>query len=166
MELEKRKSREQKFTEFYECIQLEYIVAELRYNIYPDGPRRDKSLEIMEAKKGRIIDMAIRNRSKVIFEGVKLGFQDLYSEKLRNDLYERVVGRGVPDFMYRDSYQREKLTKYDLVNYFKYGKEFDAGILGSGTLISADFEKNNCVIRIDGKNNCVDIQIVKRIFEK
>lgn len=163
----KQKSRDQKFNEFYESLQLEFIVAELRHQIYPDGFRRDKALEIMEGKKVKILDISIRNRSKTIFEGVKLGLVELYSEKLRDELYRKVIPEfGVPNFLYRDKVQYDALHLFDMKCWLKLGTEFMTKCGKVGTLIQFDLSNNTCIIKINNKNNSFDLQCVTRNLKK
>lgn len=130
-----RKSREQKFIEFYESLQIEYIVAELRYNIYPDGFRRNKSLEIMNGKKDRIFQIATQNRFKCIFEDFQIAEQSMFCKDMRERLYCQVYPKfNTPNFHYRDNDQKEKLSKYDIDCYYSVGSEFEIPYIGVGVL--------------------------------
>lgn len=120
-----RKSKEQKFSDFFESLQLEWIVAELRYIIYPEGSRKDKSLEIMQVKKDKIKDIALRNNMKTIFEDIVMGNNYLFCPKLKESFYSKIYPEfGYPTFLYRDFNHRKQLAKFDFNCYYKIGEKF------------------------------------------
>lgn len=160
---EVRKSRDQKFTEFYESLQQEYVVAELRNLIYPEGQRKNKSLEIMEAKKKKILDISLRNRLGCIFEGTMLGVSDLYDSRLRKKIYDSIYPEfGTPCFVYRDDDQKSKLNSFDLKYYYKLESIFTTYNFKEGVLKKVDFMNKSCELYISGKNYSFDFQEVKR----
>jgi hypothetical protein len=162
-----QKSREQKFHEFFEVLQLEYIVAELRYRIYPDGFRKEKSLEIMKMKKEKIFDIAIRNRMDTIFEDICMGCNTFYSKKLKDDLYNRVYSPegGLPNFIYRDDKHKSQLEGYDIKFYYKKDVFFETPS-GRGVLVDYDIQNDNFYIRCHGEVLTFSSNQIKRIFEK
>lgn len=159
----KRKSRDQKFYDYFIILQKEYIVAELRKKIYPDVTGKKKSEEIMAGKKKKVFDMSIKNSIGTIFPDLKLGIKSLYDESLRIKLYEEVYGDHYPNFIYRDKNQEDKLGKKDRNCYFMLGSEFTfEGNVGN--LQSIDFDKGICFIKIGNSVKECPLNCVKRIL--
>ena len=147
----KRKSRDQKFFEFFKTIQLEYIVAELRYKIYPeDDPRRTKSLEIMEAKKIKIKDIALRNCFNTIFDDIVVGGKCYYDSLLKQELYSIVYVEPFPNFIYRDDLHKQQLERYDRKYYYKYGEKFNTPE-GIGILKKTDMKADVYYLEVNGE---------------
>lgn len=164
MESHKRKSRDQKFFEFFIILQKEYIVAELRKKIYPDSMGKAKSEEIMNGKREKIFDIAMKNNLKTIFPDMKLGTVFLYDEGLRVKLYREIYGDGgLPNFIYRDDRQKEKLGDKDKKCYFMLGSEVKVESY-VGTIQQVDFDNNICYIKVgrEIKGFCIDL--VSRIL--
>lgn len=143
----KRKSRDQKFYEYFITLQKEFIVAEIRKKIYPDLKGKEKSEEIMKGKKKKIFDIAMKNNLKTIFPDMKVGLITLYDEQLRIDLYREIYGNGgLPDFIYRDDHQKQKLGFKDKKCYFYLGSDVSVED-GIGTIQQVDFENDLCYIK-------------------
>lgn len=161
-----RKSRELKFSEFFETLQIEYIIAELRYRIYPKGGRRNKSKDIMEGKYKKIADIAIRNHMDTIFKDIALGEKVFYSENLRNRLYGRVYPKfGYPNFVYRDVTQKNLLADFDRDCYYKIGSRFIVEGVGEGILKDVS-ENGLLLIDVDGVIGVYDDEKIKRKFQE
>lgn len=147
----KRKSRDQKFFEFFKTIQLEYIVAELRYKIYPDDDsRRGKSLEIMKAKKIKIQDIALRNCFNTIFDDIIVGGKCYYDSCLKSELYAIVYTEPFPNFIYRDELHQRQLEGYDKKYYYRYGERFNTPE-GIGILKKADMKADVYYLEVNGE---------------
>jgi hypothetical protein len=160
----KRKSRDQKFFEFFITLQKEYIVAEIRKKIYPDIHGKEKSQEIMSGKKKKIFDMAIKNSIKTIFPDMKVGGMSLYDEQLRIDLYREIYkDKGFPDFIYRDDTQRLRLEYKDKKCYYYPDSDFKTS-KGIGILRDTDFDNNICHIEIKGELEEFSMDEVSRIL--
>lgn len=158
------KSRNQKFSEYFIILQKEYIVAELRKKIYPDVTGKQKSQQIMEGKKKKILDIAMRNGLKTIFIDLKLGDISLYDEDLRVRLYREIYGSGgLPNFIYRDEKQKSRLRPKDKNCYFMPGSEILTPD-GIGNLQNTDFDKEVCYVKIKGKNVKYEINDIRRIL--
>ncbi len=165
MESNKRKSRDQKFFEFFITLQKEYIVAEIRKKIYPDASGKEKSEEIMRGKKKKIFDIAMKNSLKTIFPDMQLGGMSLYDEDLRIQLYGEVYGGfGMPNFIYRDSVQEQRLGWKDKKCYYYLDNDFKTRDGNIGVLKSVDFDKETCVLSIDGSLEEYSFDDVSRIL--
>jgi len=111
--INKYKSRKITFIEYFENLQKEYIVAELRYKIYPNP--RDKQYykeREMTGKRQKIEDISLRNNLDNIFT----------SNYLKCKFYEEVYNKtGPPNFIYRDEQDRLKRGVLDIYNFFSKG---------------------------------------------
>jgi len=146
----KRKSRDQKFYEFFIILQKEYIVAELRKKIYADIAGKKKSEEIMAGKKKKIFDIAMKNSIKTIFPDMALGKTSLYDEELRTKLYGEIYNNDgkMPNFIYRDDNQRRILGEKDKKYYFMLGAEVLVKNSEIGNIQDVDFEKELCWVKV------------------
>ena len=143
-----RKSRDQRFFEFFITLQKEYIVAEIRKKIYPDIKGKEKSEEIMKGKKRKIYDMAVKNSLKTIFPDMKVGEVSLYDEQLRIDLYREIYGDcDFPNFIYRDDVQKQRLGFKDRKCYYSVGSDFKTPN-GIGILEEVNLDDKICQIKI------------------
>ncbi len=160
----KRKSRDQRFFEYFITLQKEYIVAEMRKKIYPDIKGKEKSEEIMEGKKKKIFDMAMKNNIKTIFPDMKVGELSLYDAQLRIDLYREIYGNGgLPNFIYRDEDQKSKLGFKDKKCYFMIGSEVKTPD-GIGSIQQVDLEKDIWYIKVKSEIQEFPMKEVSRIL--
>lgn len=106
----KYKSRKISFMEYFENLQREYIVSELRSKIYPN--EKDKKYYIereMAGKRLKIEDISYRNNLENIFS----------SPFMKRKFYAEIYpSTGLPNFIYRDESDRKKREKLDIYNYF------------------------------------------------
>ena len=108
--VKKYKSRKISFIEYFESLQREYVVSELRYKIYSN--EKDKQYyrdREMLGKRQKIEDISLRNNLENIFT----------SEYLRCKFYDEVYNKsGLPNFLYRDENDKAKRGNLDIYNYF------------------------------------------------
>lgn len=163
-EVESRRSREQKFYEFFESLQLEYITAELRYHIYPDGEKREKSKDIMNKKKEKIKDIATRNSIKTIFEDICVGRMVYFDPVLKERLYTQIIpSTGFPNFVYRDDIHRSQIEHLDKKFYYTIGEKFS--VMGvEGVLKTVDIRGGHAYITMAGITNTYALKEITRIF--
>jgi hypothetical protein len=161
---EVRKSRDQRFYEFFETLQKEWIVADLRRKIYADVVKKQKSEEIMKGKFVKIKDISIRNRLATIFPEMSEIGDCFYDEKLRERLYNEIYPEtGFPNFIYRDEKHKDQLEKFDIKNYFWLGSQFKTS-KGIGTLQSYNWLNKLAYIQVDGEILEFKIEDVRRIL--
>lgn len=107
---ERYRSRKISFVEYFENLQKEYIVAELRYKIYPN--EKDKKYykeREMNGKRQKIEDISARNNLENIFT----------SQYVKKKFYDQVYNQsGLPNFIYRDEMDKLKRGALDIYNYF------------------------------------------------
>jgi hypothetical protein len=161
---ESRRSREQKFYEFFESLQLEYITAELRYRIYPDGEKREKSKDIMEKKKEKIKDIATRNSIKTIFEDICVGCTVYFDPCLKERLYAQIIPPiGFPNFVYRDELHRSQIEHLDKKFYYTVGERFS--VMGvEGVLKAVDIRGGTAYLVTGGTTNSYALKEITRVF--
>lgn len=148
--LNKAKNRNLSFLEFFEALQLEYIVAELRATIYVN--ERDKEYyreREMKGKKATIVEISSRNN-----------FKDIFNDSLTRDRYYSQIYNdwGLPNFIYRSSEDRNIRRKTDIYNYFRRGKEvsikLDDGTISKGVITHVNIEKSLVSVKAD-KNSVI-----------
>ena len=162
---EKRKSRDQELYEYFITLQKEYIVAEIRKKIYPDIKGKKKSIEIMEGKRIKICDIAAKNSLKTIFPELVMGNASLYDEDLRFNLYREVYGDfGLPNFIYRDEVQEQKLAWKDRKYYFMIGAEIRTIDGHIGSIQYVDLDKGEVYAKVRGDIKMYGLNEVSRIL--
>lgn len=161
---ETRKSREQKFREFFETLQLEYITAELRYKIYPEGEKKQKSKDIMEWKRTKILDMAVRNSFKTIFPECKVGITSLFDQELKDCLYAKIYTEwGLPNFIYRDDEHKNQIGFLDQRYYFTIGREFRVKDHGTGVLRYVNTRENQAKVMVGNQIISCTLENISRV---
>lgn len=145
------KDKDQSIFEFYETLQREYIVCELRKKIYP----RDKDKRYFERtsrfKKSKIEDISQRNQLPSIFN----------SDQVRNEINQSIFGDlGLPKFSYRNEDERNELECKDKYYYYRSGVEVRV-ILEDGSLKIGIIESG-----IDGEWTYVDGHEFKQLVIK
>lgn len=122
----RQKSRSLSVLELFDILQKEYIVCELRYKIYPIPDLKKYWQELMEKKKERIFDILNdNNKHKLI--------SIFDSEVVRKNYEDKIIpDMGFPNFIYRDDFQRLKLEKWDIHNYYLPESEVRVYINGGG----------------------------------
>lgn len=146
--MNKVKSREIPFSEYFENIQREYIVAELRSKIYPR--EKDKKYYVereMAGKRKTIEDISLRNNLPNIFS----------NEEKRKRYYSEVYNNvGLPNFIYRSDEDRLKRNPIDIINYFYRGVvvsvETSDGVREEGRVVFTNIKTKTVVVKISGQN--------------
>lgn len=135
------KSRNISILDYLNTLQHEYFCAELRSKIFTRQSDKDYWRTIMQHKRTRIEDIAVRNKLRSIFSD--------NTEYQR--IFDSVLVFGIPKFSYRDFHQQKKLEKRDLYFYFQPGSDVK--------YINADKEKHVGKIKhYDLENQTVHIE--------
>lgn len=165
------KTRDLSVLQLFEILQLEYIVCEIRYKIYPVSITnrggtvvylRDYWKKIMEGKKERILDIAKRKFLPCIFDDNRI------KEDFRNKIIPKI---GYPKFIYKDSTQQLIQEKWDLHNY--YARNCDVRVINNegktlvGNIVYVNF--NEKIVKVAIKDSEIiesfDFDVVTRILE-
>ena len=149
------KSRHLDSFTYFEVIQKEYIVCELRSKIYPKRSKsrhvyRDREYfkNVMRGKREKILDFAQRNHMPTIFD----------SDKIKQQIIEQIyLKRGLPQFIYRDSEEQSRLETLDRRFYYSISapikvflneldNEFDVGEI-------KHFDNENDIVKVHIRNS-------------
>lgn len=160
----REKSRNIGIYQFFEILQLEAIVADLRSKIYPRIKDKNYWRKVYEYKKGTTFDIAERNK----VEGIELPtiFTD---DEMLQEYKNRIFGSGgYPHFMYKDKEQELSQSYYDSQNY--YAKDSDVickdndGVVKIGKVKYYQPNSKKVKVTLDNKVVELDINRVTRIL--
>lgn len=108
------KDKDQSIYEFYETLQMEYLVCELRRKIYPRDKDKKYYGKTALHKEKKIKDISERNHLPSIFN----------DETLKKSLMDRIFGEfGLPKFTYRNDEEKRELQPKDVYYYYNSGIE-------------------------------------------
>lgn len=131
----KYKDKNQTIIEFFESLQNEYVVAELRSKIYPK--QKDKKYwrdRVMKGKKDTIQQIAERNNLPTIFN----------DQRVRDTVYFNIYDiSGFPKFVYKNDEEKRELQDRDFWNYYMKNAEFkidQSGTIGYLNEVDRDIE--------------------------
>ncbi len=153
-----KKTRHLSANDFFEILQEEYIVCELRVKIFPYENHRQYWKDIAAKKKIKIMDIAKRNSLPCIFDNKRM--KETFESKIIPEI-------GFPKFYYIDDRTRVHQEMWDKRNY--YSKEAQVKIVEKdniliGEIVSADIERGMVTVNVGGKTKEYDIRIVTRIL--
>jgi hypothetical protein len=157
--MSKSKSRSLKPYQYYQILQIEFIVAQLRVRLYPNQKDKDYWEKVSEGKKKTVEQIAEKNRLPTIFT----------DEEMRR-IFELKVYRekGIADFTYRDEAHREAQEPLDYIYYFSKGSDVRFDWFGEqkiGTIKSyVPGEKVVLVTDSEGKTVDLPLEEVTRIL--
>ncbi len=143
------KTRDISIIQFFEVLQKEYIVAELRKKIYPKLNDKNYYSRLMSQKKVKIEDISSRNNLPNIFN----------DEYTKREYYSMVYNtQGIPTFIYRDDAERRKLQGKDFEYY--YSLNADVKVVTQtqtvvGKIDDTDLEANVVYVKIKGSKQTV-----------
>lgn len=141
--IKKRKSRKISFIEYFENLQREYIVAELRSKIYSNEKDRKYYIEReMAGKRQKIEDISAKNNFDNIFSCTYVKW------KFYNEVYNKT---GLPNFIYRDELDRSKRGLLDIYNYF--AKNTPVTILYNECCLKGK------IVNVDIKNSTANVEV-------
>lgn len=106
--------------EYFEALQYEYLIAELRYKIYTRTKDKNYWLRVMEGKKVRIKDISDRNHLPTIFS----------DEEMKRDFEFVIYKKNIPNFFYKNDEQRLQQEFSDLLHFFKKGIDVKCNVYG------------------------------------
>jgi len=131
--------------EYYERLQIEYIIYELRLKIYPSSKDKAKFRDILEYKQQKIFDISDKNDLKNMFE----------SKDKRQEIESKVFNEFGNPF---------NITKKD--KYFYYFLNTDFSYKGEGVKLSSyNLDAGTAVIRYkNDTTETVDINFIRRIL--
>ena len=158
--MELQKDRDIPITDFYTNLQLEYLSYYMRGKVYKRLEDLKKFTDICEKKREKIEGLSRKNCLPNIFNN------DLYRERYIN----LFIGEfGLPQFQYRDDYQRKVKGMWDKKYYFDEGVNVKVninGLVDVGVIIGNDHESNKATIRLsmDKKEITLLYDNIQRVF--
>jgi hypothetical protein len=158
----KIKTRDLSYYKYFEQLQLEYIQAEVRKKIYPSLSDKSFYKRVMEGKKEKIEDLAIRNNLKSIFN----------NENVKVEKYKLFFNEsGLPNFFYRSDQDKTINSDKDKRYYYMVGSEVRVKDLENkekiGKIDSVSFSTQTASIEFEeGKEfiNIFDLDKITRIL--
>lgn len=141
---EKRKSRNIPLMDYYDVLQFEFLSYYMRYLLYDKREiDRQKYFEFCKKKKQTIQNLSLRHSLPNIFTNEEFKLKKLH--KFFNE-------SGLPNFVYRDEYQKQHLNFWDKIYYFKQG----ADVIYTKSNTVWNIESNVC--KFEGDSDFVCIQ--------
>lgn len=108
------KDKDQSIFEFYETLQMEYLICELRRKIYPKDKDKSYYTKTGNHKEEKIRDISERNQLPSIFN----------NNGTRAEISARVFNEfGLPNFMYKNKDEADELKPKDIFYYYNEGVE-------------------------------------------
>lgn len=152
------KSRDLTIVEFFNKLQEEYIIAELRRKIYPKIKDKRFWEKVMEGKHKKINDISLRNSLPNIFN----------NEAVKAKKYAKIYNEtGFPNFIYKDCEDETQMAEFDKKYYYNVGSQvrvFVDGELLIGKIDLVDFEVGEIVVDLDNDKRSFDIKSITRIL--
>jgi hypothetical protein len=156
---QKLKTRDLSAAQFFETLQLEYLICELRAKIYPQK-HKDYWRGIAENKKERILDISKRNHDlPCIFS------HSFIKEDFQKKVFPEV---GFPKFIYRDEAQRLRQERWDWVNYYSVGcsvRIYDNSFfVGLGEVKRVDYENKTAIVLFENEEKELSLHTLTRLI--
>lgn len=158
--MEPKKDRDIPITDFYTNLQLEYLSYYMRGKVYKRSEDLKKFADICEKKREKIEGLSRKNCLPNIFNN------ELYRERYIN----LFIGEfGLPQFQYRDDYQRKVKGMWDKKYYFDEGVNVKVNIndlVDVGVIVKNEHELNKATVRlsIDKKEVILLYDNIQRVF--
>jgi Mg2+ and Co2+ transporter CorA len=155
-----KKSRHLPILDYFETLQIEYLVADLRHKIYPRLKDKTYWLRVKEGKKATIEKLATRNSLPTIF-----------TDETMHREFEKKIYRDTsyPLFTYRDEDHKLEQEYYDLKYYYNIGSDvriqiFEETKMGKISKEFIPFKDNVVTVTIAGVPEQHNINKVTRIL--
>lgn len=147
--------------EYFQKLQLEFVVAELRSKIYFRPQDKEYWQSVMAKKRKNIEDIVSKNNLPSIFDDKDVKRQYENDVFLDSEKY-------FPSFNYRDEEQKRKIEIWDHINYYSLGSQFRCVIENEiivGKIIYYEaFAKNIKIETESGEQKYVKVENCRRIF--
>lgn len=145
--------------QYFEVVQIEWIVAELRRKIYVKKEDREFWKKVAEGKRVTIENISQRNRLPNIFTDLDL-LSSLERRIYREETY--------PLFIYKDEETKLSQEYLDLLYYYYPNTEVSflhhSGEWYVGKVVSYKSPLTSIVISYEGENYTLNIKSVRRIL--
>jgi len=151
------KNRHLPLYQMFEALQLEFLVADLRFKIFPRPKDKEYWKKVKEGKKAKIEDIAVRNGLDTIFSN---------PERWNKEQLKLYPANSKPAFTYRDFTQQQELSYWDEFYYYKvgeYARVMNEDIIGKIQAFSP-FDQFLTVVDDEGNKYKVETIQVRRIL--
>lgn len=161
MEMEvqkKKKSRSLSVYQYFQVLQVEWLVADLRVRIFPSKKDKDYWIKVKEGKRQVVEDIAEKNHLPTIFNDSEM------RRAFENKVY---VDKGHPNFHYKDDWYKYLQEPLDLLHYYTKGVEVRFEVyeeMKVGIIKSYIPEKDTIDIEFQGEILTLPISEVTRIL--
>lgn len=157
--LKKEKSRNLSVYQFFQILQVEWIVADLRSKIYPKKKDKEYWNKVKEGKEKIFQQIAEKNHLPTIFT----------DEEMRRLLELEVYKpQGLPAFLYKNDSHKEAQEPLDLTYYYCKGAEVRFEVFGEQKIGKVKsylpYQYVITVTDLDGKDFSVHVEHVTRIL--
>lgn len=157
--LKKEKSRHLSVYQFFQILQLEWIVADLRSKIYPKKKDKEYWNKVKEGKEKIFEQIAEKNHLPTIFS----------DEEMRRLLEMEVYKpQGLPNFLYKNDENRGAQEPFDLTYYYSKGAEVRFDVFGEQKIGKVKsylpYQFTIIVTSLEGEDFTVRIESVTRIL--
>ncbi len=158
--MELKKDRDIPITDFYTNLQLEYLSYYMRGKVYKRPEDLKKFTDICKKKREKIEGLSRKNCLPNIFNN--RAYRDRYLNLFLGEF-------GLPQFQYRDEYQRKVKGMWDRKYYFHEGTNVKVnidGFIDVGIVIENDHEKGKVKVRLSMDKSEVTLLYdnVQRVF--
>lgn len=154
----KSKSRNLSVYEYFNVLQLEWIVADLRIRLYPKKKDKEYWAKVREGKRVIIESIAEKNHLPTIFSDGEM--KTSFEAKI-------YLPEGVPNFVYKDEDNRKAQEPFDLIYYFSKGSEVRYDWYGDvrvGKIKSYVPFADTLAVEYEGADVTLDVKKVSRIL--
>jgi len=147
-----KKDRNLSMVEFYEMLQKEYFIAEIKSKLYPSRKQKDfYRNRVMEGKRIKILDISNKNNLPNIFDDEET------KNEIRDQIYPVI---GLPQF---------DLTNEEIKYYYSVESEVRVEIEDRpriGKIIDIDFRNNVAYIKFrnSSENQPIKLNKITRIL--
>ena len=153
------KSRHLSIVDYLDQLQKEYITADIRSKVSISKNDKEYYKTVMEHKKQKIVDISNRNSLPNIFT----------NNQTKELLYSSIHRFGLPNYEYRDEYQKTRLSLKDKRNYFNQGSDVKINIGDNiliGKILKSDFTNNVALCSFRGElgDKLISFENIKRIL--
>jgi hypothetical protein len=140
----KPKDRHISILEYFNRLQLEFLLYELRSKIYPAAEDKVKFKRVLQFKKDKIDDISKKNTLVSIFD-------------------DEIMKREMVDALFGNENMPSDFNKRDKYFYYFVGSDFSYNRQGC-KLISYDFNDSTAIIEKNSEKFTVDLIQIRRIF--
>lgn len=155
----KDRSRKLSIYEFFQMLQIEWLVADLRLRLYPKPKDKEYWKKVRDGKRNTIDEIAEKNSLSTIFTDPTM------KAECERKIYRE---NSFPNFHYKDENNRLSQELYDLLYYYAKDADVRCIVLGENKVgkvkLYRPFDKKILIRFHDGVEENLPIDVVTRIL--